>query len=81
MDILNQNCEDLSIVCCFAGWALGSLQLLGSPAGLARSVGTGLRSFVTLPYQGIIEGPTGFLFGIIHGSASLMKHVTAGTHN
>ncbi|CAB0013802.1 unnamed protein product [Nesidiocoris tenuis] len=61
------------------GWALGSLQLLGAPAGLARSVGHGLKNFVTFPYEGFMEGPTGFLFGIMHGSASLMKHITAGT--
>uniref|UniRef100_T1HCM9 Vacuolar protein sorting-associated protein 13B n=1 Tax=Rhodnius prolixus TaxID=13249 RepID=T1HCM9_RHOPR len=61
------------------GWALGSLQLLGAPAGLARSVGHGLKSFITMPYKGIMEGPTGFLLGVLHGSAALMKHITAGT--
>lgn len=62
-----------------AGWMVGSLELLGSPGGLARTLGTGLRDFVSLPYHGIFEGPWGFLVGVTHGSASLMKHVTAGT--
>ncbi|KAJ8868198.1 hypothetical protein PR048_032007 [Dryococelus australis] len=62
-----------------AGWVVGSLELIGSPGGLARTVGTGLRDFVYLPYQGIFQGPWGFLVGVTHGSASLMKHVTAGT--
>ncbi|PSN31470.1 hypothetical protein C0J52_23169 [Blattella germanica] len=62
-----------------AGWMLGSLELLGSPGGFARTLGSGLRDFVSLPYRGIFEGPWGFLVGVTHGSASLMKHVTAGT--
>lgn len=62
-----------------AGWVVGSLELLGSPSGLARAMGTGLRDFIHLPYQGLIQGPWAFLRGISHGSASLMKHVTAGT--
>ncbi|XP_014252592.1 vacuolar protein sorting-associated protein 13B isoform X2 [Cimex lectularius] len=61
------------------GWAIGSLQLLGAPAGLARSFGHGLKSFITLPYLGMMQGPTGFLSGVINGSASLMRHITAGT--
>lgn len=62
------------------GWALGSLQLLGAPAGLARSLGAGLTSLVNLPYEGLAHGPAGFLFGVFHGSASLMRHVTAGKY-
>ncbi|XP_069674298.1 intermembrane lipid transfer protein VPS13B isoform X2 [Periplaneta americana] len=62
-----------------AGWMVGSLELLGSPGGFARTLGSGLRDFVSLPYRGIFEGPWGFLVGVTHGSASLMKHVTAGT--
>ncbi|RZF36839.1 hypothetical protein LSTR_LSTR004527 [Laodelphax striatellus] len=62
-----------------SAWALVSLELLGAPGGLARTVGSGMRDFVSLPYQGIQQGPRAFLLGIAHGSASLMKHVTAGT--
>lgn len=62
-----------------AGWVVGSLELLGSPGGLARTVGTGLRDFISLPYNGLIQGPWAFLVGITHGSASLMRHITAGT--
>lgn len=62
-----------------AGWVVGSLELLGSPGGLARAMGSGLRDFVSLPYSGLIQGPWAFLRGVTHGSASLMKHVTAGT--
>jgi len=62
-----------------AGWMVGSLELLGSPGGFARMLGSGLQDFVSLSYRGIFEGPWGFLVGVTHGSASLMKHVTAGT--
>ncbi|XP_063236346.1 intermembrane lipid transfer protein VPS13B [Bacillus rossius redtenbacheri] len=62
-----------------AGWVVGSLELIGSPGGLARTVGSGLRDFVYLPYRGMLQGPRGFLAGVTHGSASLVKHVTAGT--
>ncbi|CAG9819390.1 unnamed protein product [Phaedon cochleariae] len=62
-----------------AGWVVSSLELLGSPGGLARAMGTGLRDFVSLPYRGLVVGPMAFLWGITQGSASLMKHVTAGT--
>ncbi|XP_015594814.1 vacuolar protein sorting-associated protein 13B isoform X2 [Cephus cinctus] len=64
-----------------AGWVVGSLEILGSPGGLAQALGSGLRDFVSLPFQGLLQGPWGFLVGITHGSASLMKHVTAGTVN
>ncbi|XP_046469502.1 intermembrane lipid transfer protein VPS13B isoform X2 [Neodiprion pinetum] len=64
-----------------AGWVVGSLEILGSPGGLAQALGCGLRDFVSLPFQGLLHGPWGFLVGVTHGSASLMKHVTAGTVN
>lgn len=60
------------------GWVVGSLEILGSPGGLAQALGSGLRDFVSLPFQGLLQGPWGFIVGITHGSASLMKHVTAG---
>lgn len=62
-----------------AGWVVGSLELLGSPGGLARAMGTGLKDFVSMPWYGLVQGPWAFLKGVTHGSASLMKHITAGT--
>ncbi|KAK4875062.1 hypothetical protein RN001_011484 [Aquatica leii] len=62
-----------------AGWVVGSLELLGTPGGLAREMGIGLRDFINLPYQGFLDGPWAFLQGVTYGSASLMRHVTAGT--
>ena len=62
-----------------AGWVVGSLELLGSPTALARTVTLGLKDFVRLPFQGMMRGPRGLVAGIVHGSASLVSHVTAGT--
>lgn len=64
-----------------AGWVVGSLEILGSPSGLARSVTTGLKDFVSLPVQGLFRGPWGFIVGVTQGSASLLRNVTAGTVN
>uniref|UniRef100_A0A1B0CVH0 Uncharacterized protein n=2 Tax=Lutzomyia longipalpis TaxID=7200 RepID=A0A1B0CVH0_LUTLO len=64
-----------------AGWVVGSLEILGSPSGLARSVSTGLRDFVSLPVEGLFRGPWDFLVGVTLGSASLVKNITAGTLN
>ncbi|XP_055587583.1 intermembrane lipid transfer protein VPS13B [Uranotaenia lowii] len=63
------------------GWVIGSLEILGSPSGLARSVTNGLRDFVSLPVQGLFRGPWGFLVGLTHGSTSLVRNITAGTVN
>lgn len=64
-----------------AGWVVGSLEILGSPSGLARSVSSGLWDFVSMPVQGLMRGPWGVLLGITYGSASLIKNITAGTVN
>ncbi|XP_023036340.1 vacuolar protein sorting-associated protein 13B isoform X1 [Drosophila willistoni] len=64
-----------------AGWVVGSLEILGSPSGLARSFSTGLRDFISMPVQGLFRGPWGFLVGVTQGSASLLRNVTAGTVN
>ncbi|KAL3269016.1 hypothetical protein HHI36_008100 [Cryptolaemus montrouzieri] len=62
-----------------AGWMVSSLEILGSPVGLARAMGSGLKDFVAMPFRGLLQGPVEFLHGVTHGSASLMRHVTAGT--
>lgn len=64
-----------------AGWVVGSLEILGSPSGFARSLTVGLKDFVSLPVQGLFRGPWGFVLGVTQGSASLLKNITAGTVN
>lgn len=60
------------------GWAISSLEFVGSPGVLARDLGTGIKDFVSMPLYGIATGPRGFVLGVAHGSASLMKHVMTG---
>ena len=62
-----------------AGWVVGSLDMIGSPAGFTRNVTDGVKDFVSLPYNGIWNGPWGFVVGLSQGSSSLVKHVSAGT--
>lgn len=64
-----------------AGWVVGSLEILGSPSGLARSFTSGFKDFVSMPVQGLFKGPWGFLIGLTHGSVSLVRNVTTGTVN
>lgn len=40
-----------------AGWVVGSMEYLGSPTALVRTVTLGLKDFVRLPYQGIWRCP------------------------
>lgn len=57
---------------------VGALELLGNPGGLARSVGVGLKDFISKPYEGIMNGPWGLVVGVSQGSASLARNITAG---
>ncbi len=61
-----------------AAWVLGSLGILGNPAGLVRSVHSGLRDLAALPLQGLRRGPRAFLSGLRRGTASFVRHVSAG---
>uniref|UniRef100_A0A0K2T0P4 Chorein N-terminal domain-containing protein n=1 Tax=Lepeophtheirus salmonis TaxID=72036 RepID=A0A0K2T0P4_LEPSM len=62
-----------------AGWVVGSLDILGSPTGFTRTLGDGVRDLFALPYEGSFRGPWAFISGLVHGSSSLVKHITAGT--
>ena len=63
-----------------AGWVVGSLEMIGSPAGFTRALGDGIKDFVSMPYQGIFNGPWAFVSGMTYGSTSLVKHVSAGKY-
>ncbi|XP_055871203.1 intermembrane lipid transfer protein VPS13B-like isoform X3 [Biomphalaria glabrata] len=61
-----------------AGIVVGSLEILGNPTGLVRSIGTGVSDLVTLPYSGLTRGPGAFLTGLSRGIGSLVRNVSAG---
>lgn len=62
-----------------AGWVVGSLEILGSPASLVRSIGNGVADFFRLPYEGLTRGPGAFVSGVSRGTTSFVKHISKGT--
>ena len=62
----------------FTGWVVGSLELLGNPTGLVRSIGTGVADLVSLPYDALTRGPGAFLAGVTRGVSSLVRNTTQG---
>lgn len=61
-----------------AGNLVGSLSLLGKPAGLYKKIGSGVEDFFYEPYQGLMESPTGFVTGIGKGTSRLISGVASG---
>ena len=61
-----------------AGWLVGSLELLGNPAGLVRSFSQGVADFFYLPYDGLIRGPGAFVSGMSRGMSSFVRHLSTG---
>jgi hypothetical protein len=61
-----------------AGNLVGSLSLLGKPAGLYKKIGSGVEDFFYEPYQGLMESPRGFVTGIGKGTRKLISGVASG---
>eukprot|EP00965_Chrysotila_dentata_P107498 3551448-Pleurochrysis_carterae.AAC.1 len=57
---------------------LASLQLLGNPASLLRSLFAGLSDALQLPMRGLQQGPLQFFTGIAAGASSLLLHSSHG---
>lgn len=60
------------------GWVVGSLELLGNPAGLIRNFSQGLSDFFFLPYDGLTRGPGAFVSGMSRGVSSFVRHISTG---
>ena len=62
------------------GLQVGSLGILGNPAGLARAVAAGFHDLVAMPMEGLaMKSPAAFLSGINQGTSSFVKHISVGT--
>jgi len=61
-----------------AGNLVGSMALLGKPAGLYKNIGNGVSDFFYEPYMGIMESPQAFIFGIGKGTGALLSGVASG---
>ena len=57
---------------------LGSLEILGNPTGLVRSIGTGVADLVRLPYGGLTKGPGAFVSGVSSGMSSFFRNISSG---
>ena len=56
----------------------GSLTMLGSPIGLARKVGSGVKAFFYEPYLGAVHGSQDFVIGLGKGTTRLISGVVSG---
>jgi len=73
------NIVTLQLVCKFlAGLLVGSLEILGNPTGLVRSIGNGVADMFSMPYRGLARGPGEFLHGVRRGTGSLLWHLSTG---
>jgi hypothetical protein len=61
-----------------AGNLIGSLNLLGNPAGLYNNIGGGVQDFFYEPYTGLMTSPTDFLKGVGKGTKGLLTGITSG---
>lgn len=62
-----------------AGWVVGSLDLLGNPAGLVQAIGSGVSALVVLPFRGLARGrPWAFFLGVSHGTSAMFRHISSG---
>lgn len=57
---------------------MGSLEILGSPTSLVRSIGNGVADFFKLPYEGLTRGPGAFVSGVSRGTSSFVRHISKG---
>lgn len=57
----------------------GSLAMIGSPVGLARKVGSGVKAFFYEPYLGAVHGSQTFMSGLNKGTKRLFRGVVVGS--
>ena len=57
---------------------VGSIGILGNPAGLVKNLGTGVRSFFIEPAKAIRKGPKAFAGGAAKGTIGLLSGVFSG---
>ncbi|GAB4836767.1 hypothetical protein Ancab_001679 [Ancistrocladus abbreviatus] len=52
----------------------GSAGVIGNPMGFARSVGLGVKDFLSVPAQGVLQSPAGLITGMARGTTSLLSN-------
>ncbi|GMN48147.1 hypothetical protein TIFTF001_017325 [Ficus carica] len=52
----------------------GSAGVIGNPMGFARTLGLGIRDFLSVPARTIFQSPTGLITGMAQGTTSLLSN-------
>ncbi|XP_057987743.1 uncharacterized protein LOC110642362 isoform X2 [Hevea brasiliensis] len=52
----------------------GSAGVIGNPMGFARSLGLGIRDFLSVPARSVLQSPTGLITGMAQGTTSLLSN-------
>ncbi|GAB2222927.1 hypothetical protein Drorol1_Dr00017059 [Drosera rotundifolia] len=52
----------------------GSAGVMGNPMGFARRVGLGIKDFLSVPAQGVLQSPAGLVTGVAQGTGSLVSN-------
>ncbi|KAK1396810.1 putative Vacuolar protein sorting-associated protein [Heracleum sosnowskyi] len=52
----------------------GSAGVIGNPMGFARSVGQGIRDFLSVPAKSLVKNPAGLFTGMAQGTTSLLSN-------
>lgn len=52
----------------------GSAGVIGNPLGFARSMGLGIKDFLSVPARSILQSPTGLITGMAQGTTSLLSN-------
>ncbi|KAK7300278.1 hypothetical protein RJT34_11120 [Clitoria ternatea] len=52
----------------------GSAGVIGNPLGFARSMGLGIKDFLSVPAKSIMQSPTGLIMGMAQGTTSLLSN-------
>jgi hypothetical protein len=53
---------------------LGSAGVIGNPMGFARSVGLGIKDFLSIPARSFMKSPSGLITGMAQGTTSLVSN-------
>lgn len=60
---------------------LGSVGVFGNPMGFARSLGFGIRDFISVPAKSIVQNPGGIVTGMAQGTKSLLNNTVFAVSN
>ncbi|KAJ6753415.1 VACUOLAR PROTEIN SORTING-ASSOCIATED PROTEIN VPS13 [Salix purpurea] len=52
----------------------GSAGVIGNPMGFARSLGLGIRDFLSVPARSFLQSPSGLITGVAQGTTSLVSN-------